>query len=159
MPPLPKPNAARRANGRHRKPGAAVLRLPDGLDHVPEEFRTLPATRSWAPSTVEWWAELVRSPMATEWHPLDWHGLTRVAALIDVAATSDDLAAVVKALAEVRLQGACYGLTPADRARLHWELERGDRATRARAQRRDEPAPSTRPDPRLRAVSRPLKGS
>ena len=165
MPQLPKPAAERRRT--NRKAGARVLSVvaPGDLEHVPEPHRELPPG-SWTRATVRWWADVVASPMATEWTEVDWHGLRRLAVLVDtvekgfavLTQADEDLAVkervacaevAIKALSELRMQGALYGLTPVDRARLHWELDKGSKAEAARAQRaRPQAAPAPRPDPR-----------
>ncbi len=164
--PLPKPDATRRLNGKHRKAGARVLSVvpPGDLEHVPERHRELPPG-SWTRATVRWWADVVASPMAREWTEVDWHGLRRLAVLVDtvekgfavLTQADEDLdvkervacaEVAIKALSELRMQGALYGLTPIDRARLHWELDKGSKAEAARAQRSRPQAVASRPDPR-----------
>ena len=163
--PLPNPQARRRKA--NPKAGARVLSVvaPGDLEHVPEPHRELPPG-TWRAATVRWWADVVASPMASEWTEVDWHGLRRLAVLVDtvekgfavLTQADEDLdvkervacaEVAIKALSELRMQGALYGLTPIDRARLHWELDKGDKAKADRAQRsRPQAAPAPRPDPR-----------
>ena len=151
--PLPNPQARRRRA--NPKAGARVLSVvpPGDLEHVPEAHRELPGSR-WHENTVAWWREVVVSPMAPEWTEVEWHGLRRVALLVDAvewAAEEEprDLKAILAGMAEIRLQSPQYGLTSIDRARLHWELDKGDKAKADRAQRsRPQAAPAPRPDPR-----------
>lgn len=88
--------------------------------------------------------------MAPEFIATDIRGLVRVARLIDEFNYGN-----LALAAEIRLQGQCFGLTPLDRRRLQWEIERGESAEKRR--QRQTPAAvaatGTR-DPRrtLRAV-------
>lgn len=83
--------------------------------------------------------------MAAEFEPSDVHGLLMLAVLVDQFWTdpSKDLAA------EIRLQRAAFGLTPLDRRRLQWEIDRGEEASAKTAERR-RPASRQRKDPRLK---------
>ena len=53
-----------------------------------------------------------------------------------------------KLAAEIRLQRQCYGLTPIDRRRLQWEIERAEDAQDRGKRRRPAPQPSRQSDPR-----------
>jgi hypothetical protein len=90
--------------------------------------------------------------MAGEYDPSDIHGLAMLADLYDAYwATPPEKAITKKELAgEIRLQRQCFGLSPIDRRRLQWEIDRGDEAqakTRARKQ-----AAAPQKDPRLKAL-------
>ena len=100
---------------------------PSGRDGpVPE----LPE-REWRPETLVWWEGVWRSPMATQFVESDRHELARLALLVDefMQSPSRELAA------EIRMQGAAFGLSPASRKRLGWVIrdvppdppKRGDR--------------------------------
>jgi len=103
--------------------------------------------------TEAWWEDLWRSPMAPEFDPSDIHGLYLLATLVNGfwEHPSKELAA------EIRLQRQCFGLTPMDRRRLQWEIERAsdaqERGTRRRAQS-STPPDASGGDPRnvLKAV-------
>lgn len=126
--------------------------------------RALPATRrfvvrtaagdrevlevEWEPATLRWWEHVCSSEMAAEYLEVDWDGLRRLAGLVDNVERTGDL----ESMKEIRLQGALYGLTPVDRARLHWEVEKGDQAASATRVRRSAAVSSSGRDPRLRAV-------
>lgn len=91
--------------------------------------------------TAEWWRDVWASPMAPEFDESDRHGLFLLAVLVDAfwVEPSKELAA------EIRLQRQCFGLTPIDRRRLQWEIERTDEALdRGRKRRAAEPKPATR---------------
>ncbi len=118
----------------------------------------------WHPLTRAWWADLWASPMAAEYDATDVHGLRQLAVLVDDfwrAETPRDRQA---ASAEIRLQGLRFGLSPIDRRRLQWEIERSEEA-QARGRRRraarppqDDPAgPTPAKDPR--SILRPLPGT
>ena len=78
----------------------------------------------WSPLTRAWWRDVWRSPMASEYLQADVHGLYRLAVLVDAfwKRPSEKLAG------EIRLQQQCFGLTPIDRRRLQWEVERVEQA-------------------------------
>lgn len=106
----------------------------------------------WHPATLAWWFDVWASPMAPEFHKSDVHGLFILAALVDDfwRHPSKEMAA------EIRLQRQCFGLSPMDRRRLQWEIERTDEAQARGEQRRTASkakAPAAK-DPRavLRAV-------
>jgi len=138
--PLPKdPSVRARQN---RAATARVLRpAPAGVD-VPG----LPGDREWHPQTVAWWRDVWRSPMAGEFLASDVHGLLIVAVLVDRfwREPSAGLAA------ELRLQRQCFGLTPMDRRRLQWSIEKAEEAVQRTARRR-KPRPAR--DPRFGLVS------
>lgn len=131
----PPPKNPRLRQRRNRPPAtAATLRMPpvetgsaEKLADVPK----LPARGSgempWHPETLTFWREVWASPMAVEFIAADVPGLVIVARLIDKFNYGDvDLAA------EIRLQRQCFGLTPLDRRRLQWEIERAEAAGRRR---------------------------
>lgn len=103
--------------------------------------------RQWRPATLEWWADLWASPMASEYHASDRHALFILASLVDQFWTSPDS----KLAAEIRLQRQAFGLTPYDRRRLEWTIETAeeskDRGT-ARRQRQGASQPRAGSDPR-----------
>ncbi|GAB3817702.1 phage terminase small subunit [Micromonospora zhanjiangensis] len=146
MPALPKRNPARRNKSATR----ATLSAAHSVK-APE----LPPSHDWHPATVAWWRDIWASPMAPEYDESDVHGLLILAVLVDEfwTAPSKDLAG------EIRLQRQCFGLTPIDRRRLQWEIERTDEAQEKGRRRRTgaEPgkAPTKARDPRavLRSVS------
>ena len=146
MPTTPKRNPARR----NRSATAATLTA----DHSVATPELPDRGQPWHPLTLAWWRDLWRSPMAPEYDTSDIHGLYLLAVLVDGywAEPTTSLAA------EIRLQRQCFGLTPIDRRRLQWEIERGDEAQERGAKRRAgttaKKAPARRADPRaaLRAV-------
>lgn len=138
MSPTPKRNPARRNKSATR----ATLTRDHNIEAPPlpeygeegEEDKG-----SWHPLTVQWWLDIWASPMAPEFEKSDIHGLYILAALIDTFwhKPGKDTAA------EIRLQRVAFGLTPIDRRRLQWEIERTDEAqdkgARRRASRKADP--------------------
>lgn len=136
--PAPKP-----AHMRQRRNTSSTARrlspeLPEGF--VAPELPDL-GDREWLEQTREWWADVWTSPMAPEIAAgqADIHGLYVLAVLIDDFWRTGD----PKLAAEIRLQRTAYGLTPIDRRRLQWEIERVDEAQdRGTRRRRTAPADS-----------------
>lgn len=92
----------------------------------------LPTGRKWHKQTRAWWRDVWASPMAPEYDSSDVHGLYLLSVLVD-----DFWHNPTQLLAaEIRLQRQCFGLTPIDRRRLQWEIDRGDKATDATQRRR-----------------------
>jgi hypothetical protein len=100
---------------------------------------TLP-TRLWHEQTRAWWRDVWASPMAPEFDESDHHGLFALAVLVDDFWSTEDLKLRKDLAAEIRQQRQCFGLTPIDRRRLQWEIERVDEA-QDRGQRRRQAAP------------------
>lgn len=121
-----------------------VPKLPD--------LSTEEQPHAWHPLTVAWWRDVWRSPMATEYLQADTHGLYRLAALVDKfwVEPNKDLAA------EIRLEQQCFGLTPIDRRRLQWEVERVEAVVKQRQPQRA--VSSTEPVEDVRNMLRVLIG-
>lgn len=105
----------------------------------------------WHPMACEFWSDVWASPMAPELVKADIHGLYVLVALVDRFWSPDhDDARSYKLAAEIRMQRQAYGLTPLDRSRLHWEIDRGDQAEENTTNRRATRRPSGKPseDPR-----------
>lgn len=92
----------------------------------------------WHEMTLAWWADLWSSPMAPEYDDSDKHGLFILATLVN-AFWNDPSKEIA---AEIRLQRQCFGLTPIDRRRLQWEIERVDEAQDKARTRRAKAAPA-----------------
>lgn len=139
MPALPKRNPARR----NRSATAATLTATHQVTAPP-----LPAGRDWDPMTVAWWTDTWASPMAPEYDASDRHGLFILAALVDQfwTAPTKELAA------EIRLQRSCFGLSPIDRRRLQWEIERAEDAQDRGRGRRESTTPPAGPVPDPRSL-------
>lgn len=92
------------------------------------EIPQLPKNRRWHYLTREWWERAWQSPMAPEYLEADIDGMFILALLIDKfwKKPTKELAG------EIRLQRQCFGLTPIDRRRLQWEVEKVESVTRKR---------------------------
>lgn len=151
--PMPKRNPARRNKTTTR----AVL----VADHDIEAPELPEREGGWHSQTAQWWRDVWASPMAPEYDESDRHGLFALASLVDDFWRSDSARERAALAAEIRLQRQCFGLTPIDRRRLQWEIERTDEAQAKGRQRREaeaagkSKAPTKANDPRsvLRAVS------
>lgn len=130
MPPMPKSSGTRA-----RRNKVSTHRQLEAVHDV--EAPSLPEGREWHAQTLAWWADVWASPMAPEFDDSDQHGLFLLAVLVDAfwESPSQVLAA------EIRLQRQCYGLTPIDRRRLQWEIDRGDSAAAKTHKRRAAAAP------------------
>jgi hypothetical protein len=104
----------------------------------------LPKHREWNKLTRVWWRDVWRSPMAAEFLQADAHGLYLLAELVDRFWEEP----TTQLAAEIRLQRQCFGLTPIDRRRLQWEVERVESATRERKAAPQVAPPSPAEDPR-----------
>lgn len=79
----------------------------------------------WAALTKAWWTRLWASPMAGQFIESDVDGLYVLATLKDAfwsCAPGDPKMGALAA--EIRMQEQRFGVTPLDRRRLEWELER-----------------------------------
>ena len=119
----PTPKKASLRQMRNKPSTAATLTVEGARKRAP----LLPKTREWNKLTRSWWRDVWRSPMAEEFLESDVHGLYILAELVDSFwnDTSD-----LKLASEIRLQRQCFGLTPIDRRRLQWEVERLERKER-----------------------------
>ncbi len=99
--------------------------------------------------TRTWWKSIWASPMAEEWLESDRQSLLRLAVLVDQfwMMTLTPLAPVKELIAEIAKQEARFGLTPYDRHRMQWKVEKP-------TEKPDLPVADPKVDPRtvLRAV-------
>jgi hypothetical protein len=156
--------------GRHPKPEHLRQRrnkvstratLPSEAAMAGRTVPKLPKRRagmgSWHPRVLAWWASVWHSPMAAEYLAADRQRLELVAELHQQFWNAvEDSEPVTKLAAEIRQQEVLFGLTPMDRRRLQWEVDKGEEAAK-RTEERRKPAPQPDPakDPRdvLKAVS------
>lgn len=87
----------------------------------------------WHPAATALWDAIWDSPMATEYDASDAHGMLRLLDLVHEYWSVDPQAkgaARLKVLlaAEIRLEQQNFGLSPLDRRRLQWEIERAEQA-------------------------------
>src|SRR3954447_19961308 len=99
--------------------------------------------------------------MAAAYDPTDVHGLLQLAVLVDDFWHAETPRERQAANAEIRLQGVRFGLSPIDRRRLPWEIERSEEApARGRCRRVPRPlqdaptGPTSATDPR--SILRPV---
>lgn len=146
MPTMPKRNPARR--------NKSVTRATLSTEHDVKAPPLPKREAGWDWQTEAWWRDVWASPMAPEFHESDRHGLFALAALVDDFWRADSARDRTALASEIRLQRQCFGLTPIDRRRLQWEIERTDEAVdKGRKRRAAKPAEPVG-DPRsvLRAV-------
>jgi len=146
--PAPKHPSARAR--RNRTSTAATLTANPAL-----QAPKLPM-RLWHEQTRAWWRDIWSSPMAPEFDESDHHGLFALAVLVDDFWSTEDAKLRKELAAEIRQQRQCFGLTPMDRRRLQWEIERvSDAQDRGERRRKAAKTPAeTGEDPRnvLKAV-------
>ena len=106
---------------------------------------------------TQWWIDIWASPMAPEYDDSDRHGLFALAAMVDdywqlEDALNDDPTVEMRMkllrlrsslMSEIRQQRQCFGLTPIDRRRLQWEIDRGDEAESKTRKRKAAASKST----------------
>ena len=128
---------------RTKKAGAGIIGLdqPDTVE-VPEIPN--PDERIWHNLTLTSWKTAWNSPMAGQWLPTDADALGRLALLWDDFYKKPN----PKVLGEIRLQESRFGLSPLDRSRLQWEVNRGDEAEQRLSRRKDIPKRTGTGDPR-----------
>lgn len=124
------PTVPKTASTRQRRNRASTNRTLSAVHDVSAPI--LPPLRDWHDQTREWWADVWASPMAPEFDSSDRHGLYLLAVLVDEFWDSPSQTIA----AEIRLQRQCFGLTPIDRRRLQWEIDRGDSAAENTERRR-----------------------
>ena len=118
---VPKPAALRQ-----RQNKTSTRAILSAEQAVTRRAPMLPKHREWNKLTRAWWTDVWHSPMASEFLESDIHGLHMLAELIDRFWEEP----TVSLSAEIRLQRQCFGLTPIDRRRLQWEVERVEAVTR-----------------------------
>jgi hypothetical protein len=147
--PAPKHPSAR---ARRNKTSTNATLAADASIVAPE----LPAY-DWHEMTLSWWRDLWASPMAPEYDDSDRHGLFKLAMLQNDFWTAETAKERKEASAEIRLQEQRFGLSPIDRRRLQWEIEKSEAAVEQGTKRRTTTkanATESKGDPRavLRAV-------
>lgn len=110
---------------------------------------------AWHPMTLVWWRDIWASPMAPEYDDSDRHGLYILAMLVNDFWTAPTPTARKEFAAELRQQGARFGLSPIDRRRLQWEVEKVEAAQDEGKKRRAQ-APAKKPAPKKRADPRSI---
>jgi hypothetical protein len=132
--PLPKDPAVRQRT--NRASSNAKLEATERLGRLPNLPRRADGER-WHRLTVAFWRDVQRSPMAAEYLQADLHGLYVLAELVERFWRAETSTAKVSLAAEIRQQRQGFGLTPIDRRRLQWEVQRVEHAVKG-----NPPAPS-----------------
>jgi hypothetical protein len=122
---------------RNKDVTAATLLDARPLKGIPE----LPKRRrKWGVETIAWWKDIWRSPMAPEFIQSDIHQLYILADLTDQywreSATKRGPSPALAT--EIRLQRQCFGMTPIDRRRLQWSVEKAEGASAKGQKRRND---------------------
>lgn len=114
------------------------------LEGYQGEVPPLPGADGFTEETCKWYWTWARSPQAVKFGTTDWQRLHMMAPIVDEYFRKPN----VKLLAEIRLQEASLGATPADRLRLHWKLADGSKTAKPAGRQSSR----TRVDPRLKLV-------
>jgi hypothetical protein len=134
---LPKPPGLRQR--RNRVATRAILPSVEESQKrkVPPLYKRESSAEKWHPKVLGWWKALWKSPMAEEYlEPEVRGGLYDLAELYQGFWTSKDVREMIAVAAEIRQQEARFGLSPVDRRRLQWEIERGNQAEERTKRRR-----------------------
>lgn len=144
-----KPPDLRRGHNNRRGSAPGSAELPDRGETIDlANPPTLPERRDGVPWLEEaaWaWEEAWASPMAVEFLPAD---VPRLVGYVDLIHRywlvdhhdHDHVTKLTSLAREIRQQGAGFGLTPADRWKLHWTIDHGD-GRRHGSARPSAPAP------------------
>ncbi|MFQ5968853.1 MAG: hypothetical protein ACE5MI_14810 [Acidimicrobiia bacterium] len=108
-------------------------------------------TEQWHPEVISWWTEVWRSPMAAEFLDSDVRGeLYALARLYQrFWKPGLDVRELCSLFHAIQKGGQSFGLTPIDRRRLQWEIEKGEEAAdRTKKRRQAKKAAKRQKDPR-----------
>lgn len=73
----------------------------------------------WRQSTVDWWERIWKSPMATQWLEVEYWTLLRLAYMVEAEKRGEANATLLR---EMRYLEDAFGLNPASRVRLRWQI-------------------------------------
>jgi len=150
----PKPVGKRQRRNR----ASTKATLPTEAEAAKQIVPTLPSHAipsldgSWHERVIGWWESVWRSPMANEYLEPDKQGLILLAYLQQGFWMSQDSGERFKFAAEIRHQEVRFGLTPIDRRRLQWEVEKGESAAVRTETRRKRKTPKKDPRDVLKIV-------
>lgn len=145
MPGPPPKNPQTRAGHRAKAATRATLTAIDPADVKVPDLPTDLAF-SWHRLTRKWWREVWASPMSSEWHESDIHGLYRLAVLVNDYWLAESVTARLKIAPEIRQSAQPFGLSPLDRRRLEWSIEQSEDAkSKGRKREAREAAPPSAP--------------
>jgi hypothetical protein len=140
VPPLPKDRAL--LQRRNRTSTRATLPTEEAASA--QEVRPLfdlGKNKKWHPQAVAWWEKVCTSPMASEYLEADWEDLFMLARVVQDFWTAKKASDRRALIGEIRQQGQRFGISPIDRRRLQWEVEKGEQADERTQKRRQLKAP------------------
>ena len=148
--PSPKPPHLRQ---RRNKVLSRAQLVADRGGLAPEDTRLrapkLPPDVEWHPLTLSYWRAVWRSPMASQFLEADRQVLFRLAHLVNHYWTTTKPSTLTALEAQIRQEEARFGLSPLDRTRLQWEIERAEAEQRKKTK---QPREDDGIDPRLALV-------
>ena len=108
----------------------------------------LPGKAKWHQQVLEWWQVIWQSPMAAEFLHADRQALYRLARLHQDFWRARSAKARSQFSAAICREEVRFGLSPIDRRRLQWEVEKGEVAANRTETRRKRKRPDPKKDPR-----------
>ena len=145
--PAPKPPGLRQRKNRASTKATLPTKAEAAKWEVPL-LPELPQKRKWHERVIIWWDAIWKSPMAAEYLEPDKQGLILLAYLQQSFWMSRSSKDRFKWAGEIRQQEVRFGLTPIDRRRLQWEVEKGESAAVLTETRRKRKRPDPKHDPR-----------
>jgi hypothetical protein len=146
--PSPKPAHLRQRANRATTHATLPSVEASARNKVPALYKRDKVTERWHPRVVAWWNAIWKSPMASEWLEADVLGLVyRTAELQQDFWTADEAQGRVAVETRIAKNEERLGLSPIDRRRLQWEIEKGDQAAERTSKRRQHKEASSK-DPR-----------
>lgn len=135
--PVPKPAHLRQRGNRTSTKATLPTEQSSAKNVVPPLPKREKATEKWHPRVLEWWSSIWRSPMAQEYlGPDKLGGLFALAELHQRRWDNPDTKTLIALSAEMRALGRDFGLSPMDRRRLQWEVDKGEQAEERNERRR-----------------------
>ncbi len=136
MAPIPKPPHMLQRRNRVATRATLPTEEQAATRKVPELPPLESATEKWHPLVLRWWKAVWKSPMAEEFLGSDTDDLFLLAHLRQDFYKATDPMERQKLAAELRQGGVRFGLSPIDRRRLQWEVEKAEQATEKTHRRR-----------------------
>lgn len=121
--PMPKDPALRQR--RNKVSTRATLAVEDSPRRRAPALPKRADGKEWDHRTRAYWRAIWHSPMAAEYLEADVHGLFMLAEMVEAFYQAPSAAL----LDSISRQRQCFGLTPLDRRRLQWEVERVEAVT------------------------------
>lgn len=122
--PGPLPKKPELKQGKVKRSTRALLPAPTTAIADQPKLPEHPLGEKWHKLTLEFWAAVWRSPMATQYLEADLYGLFRMAVLTDWFFKVP----TINVSAELRQLSMSYGLAPIDRRRLEWTIAKTEQA-------------------------------